>query len=209
MTDNVKDISSAGCRFCDALASLRDEPAVMRLLDALRDEATVALMLRTGRVEPPLHRVRGDDRKRMLRALSFGSLLLREMVQEVYPTPSRDPEETELRAARVKAIAHRLTSLGVLVRLSRGRFALAEGGPRERASATMDDCRRILADPHVNPPGLTAKEVADRLDIPITTVQKWLERLRGRGAPIVVAPDPDYPRRYRYRVVPDARKEVA
>lgn len=199
MTDNVNAVTPTGCLFCDMLASVLDDPAVARLLDKLRDEATVALMTRTGTVVPE-HRVRDPSRKRMLRALSFGSLLLREMVDEAYPIRSVDPEENELRYARIKTIAHRLTQLGVIKRLGRGRYALA--GVREEPPATIDDCRRILADPHVNPPGLTAREIADRLDIPIPTIQKWLERLKDRGAPIVVRPDPALARRYRYRIEP-------
>lgn len=197
--------------FCGVLARHLDVPAVARALDRLRDEVTVAACVATGLGELPEHRVRGPDRKRMIRALGFGPLFLRELIAEVYPLPTPDAEEVALRAQRVKCIAHRLVALGVLVRPARGLYALAAFGPRPDPVASMDDCRRVLADPHVNPPGLTAREIAERLDIPLPTIQKWLERLRDRGAGIVVTPEANPaggPRRHRYRIEQAAR-EVA
>lgn len=199
-----------GCTFCDALARVRDDPAVARLLDRLRDEATVALCRMTG-VDVPEERARDPARKRMLRALVHGPLLLRELVDEAYPVPTSDPEEAALRRGGVRSTLYRLVLDGTLVRLARGRFALPGALAGERPVATVDDCLRILADPNVNPPGLTSRELADRLDVPVTTLRKWLERLRDQDAPIAAVPEPN-PRgglRYRYRIEATERREVA
>lgn len=184
--------------FCEHVETHLHDPTVARLVDRLRDELTVLMLRASGRAALPEARVRGDDRRRMLAALAFGRMTLGELVAEVYPEPTADPEEAALRYQRVKTICSRLAIEGVLTRPRRGVYALA--GMRTRRTATMDDCRRVLADPRVNPPGLTAREIAARLDIPLMTIRKWLERLRDRGAPLRAVPAPPAAGGYRYRI---------
>lgn len=199
----------SGCRFCDALARVRDDPTVARLLDRLADEATVVAMRRTG-VEVPEHRVRDPARVRMLRALAHGPLLMHELIDEAYPIPAADAEDASLRRSRIRTTLYRMVLEEVLVRLGRGKYALPGALAGEEPTATIDDCRRILADPRVNPAGLTSREIAERLDIRHPTVRKWLELLRDRGAPLRVVPESNTHGgvRYRYRLDPD-REAVA
>lgn len=192
--------------FCATLADHLDIPEVARALDRLRDEVTVAACRVTGLGDCPPEEipVRGEDRRRAMVALGFGPLTLKELILEVYPRPVDDPDETYLRTHRVRAMLRRLIDTGRVERIGWGVYQLRGWGPREQRAATIADCRRILADPRVLPPqGLTVRELAERLDMPIGTIRTWLQRLRDRGTPIAITPaDPGRGTAggYRYRV---------
>lgn len=192
-------MNDCACRLCDAIREAGNDPAVARLVDRLTDELTVVLLARDTPVNcaspPEEMTVRsgysgsGAGFRRALVALGFGPLLLRELVLEVYPHPTDDADEAALRVQRVQMLLRRLIEKGEVERVAHGTYALAHQGSRHAHQSTIGDCRRILADPRVQPAGgLTAREIADRLDMPVGTIRTWLFRLRYRGTPIVTTP---------------------
>lgn len=203
------------CPFCAAVRAHRSTPAVAVALDRLRDEVTVSMLATTSTVPVAAgSRVRDYKRARSIRkkpfqraleALAFGPLPIGLLVEDVYGPPVDDAEEMELRRQRVAQMLRNQIRLGRVERVGWGVYALAgrADGMRRR---TASDCREILADPNVQPAGgLTVAEIADRFDVSVELVHRWIYRLRREGVPIVSRRDPPRPG----RGSPPARYSVA
>lgn len=180
------------CLVCAVRRFSADHPHLAQQVDLLVNELTVALMLaETPEALRPRFSAESAEARKAARAqrdlvawpaieamLRAGPVRLYEIGEAAYGQPSRLLSAGQL-AHLTQALCMRLVRRGLVVRCRRGWYALP-GVRRGMPAADLGACRRLLRTGRRH----TVYEIMVELEASLSSVYRWLARLRQGGEPL-------------------------